>query len=261
MKYRMAFPLMLCAVLGGCRHHDSQMDAFVSPDTVVLAGVRMDQLRATSIYRKLDHENRLPHFSDLPSQDMHEVLLASDGKNMLAITKGSVSAKPAGGLSATEYKGFTLYGQPDTVRAAMKQFDSGTVGAPRDLLSRARTVPDNAQIWAVVADWRRIAPDQFRGMGNLGNFDRVMRPLEGATLTFDLRNGVHAAFIGDSRTEADAKTLGDSLRGLAAMVGMAASRNKPQLLGALNGLQVKQEGRVVRMNLDIDEAVAENLTN
>jgi hypothetical protein len=96
-------------------------------------------------------------------------------------------------------------------------------------------------------------------MGNFANLDRVLRLVEGASLTIDLRAGAHAAFTGDSRTEADAKSLADSLRGLAALARMAVSRNQPDLLRAFDGLQVRQDGRMVQVNVDIAEDLAEKL--
>jgi hypothetical protein len=265
MNRRTALPLLLCLILTGCGRLtrqgpiDPAVAAFIPPDTVALAGVRMNQLRATPMYRKLERENRLPSFGQVPSQEIHDMLLASDGRHVLAITHGAFPVKPAGDRSGTEYKGFTLYGDSESVRAAIKQYDSGGHGAPRDLMARAEGVPGDAQIWAVVSDWQGLAPDQIRALGNLGNLDRVLRLAESATLTIDLRTGVHAAFTGDSHTEADAKSLADSLRALAALGRMAASRNQPDLLRALDGIQVRQEGRVVQVNADITEDLAEKL--
>ena len=251
--------------------------AFIPPDTVALAGVRLDQIRATPIYRKLAEEKRLPRFDQFHSDDIRRVLLASDGKNVLAIAQGTFTAKPPGNLTASEYQGYTLYaadgreaiafigksialgGPPAAVRAAIDQYKSHGHGAPRDLTARAEAVPSDAQIWAVVVGWRGLAPEQLRELGNLGNLDRVLRLVEGATLTVDLREGMHAAFIGDSRTEADAKTLADSLRGLAALARMGVPRKQPDLLRAFDGIQIKQEGRVVQVNADIAEDLAEKL--
>jgi hypothetical protein len=291
MTQRMTFPLLLCLVLAGCggsltRHGpiDPALAVFIPPDTVALAGVRMDRLRATPIYRKLAERNRLPRFDQFraesgfdPSRDLHDVLLAGDGKNVLAITRGDYPPKPPGSLKASEYKGYTLYakdrweaiafidktialgGLVPSVRAAIDQSKSGGRGAPRDLMARAQTLPADAQIWAVVTGWRGATPDQLREMGNLGNLDRVLRLVEGASLTVELRTGVHAAFTGDSRTEADAKTLADSLRGLSGLARMAVGRDQPDLLRALDGIQVKQQGRVVQVNVDIAEDLAEKL--
>jgi hypothetical protein len=294
MTQRTVFPLLLCLILAGCggsltRHGpiDPALAVFIPPDTVALAGVRMDRLRATPIYRKLAERNRLPRFDQFrtesgfdPSRDIHEILLAGDGKNVLAIAHGAFPPKPPGDLRASEYKGYTLYakdlteaiafigqnialgGQTAAVRAAIDQSKSGG-RAPGDLMARAQALPADVQIWAVVAGWRALAPDQLREMGNLGNLDRVLRLVEGASLAVDLRTGLHAVFMGDSRTEADAKTLADSLRGLAALARMGAPRgvpgNEPDLLRTLDGIQVKQEGRVVQVNVDIAEDLAEKL--
>jgi len=285
----------LLVTLAGCsgsltRHGpiDPTLAAFIPPDTVVLAGVRMDQLRATPLYGKLAQENRLPRFDEFrtesgfdPSRDIHDLLLASDGKNMLAIAHGMFAARPAESLKAGDYKGYTLYakdqrgviafldkatalgGPAASVRAAIDQFKSGGRGAPRDLMARADTLPAGAQIWAVVAGWRGATPDQLRAMGNLGNMDRMLRSVEGANLTVDFRSGVHAAATGDCHTEPDAKTLADSLRGLTALARMAASRgaseSQQDLLRALDAIQVKQQGPVVQLNIDLAEDAAEKL--
>ena len=120
-------------------------------------------------------------------------------------------------------KSISLGGPTASVRAAIEQLKSGGHGAPRDLLARAQALPGDAQIWAVVAGWRGATPDQLRAMGNLANLDRVLRSVEGASLTVDLRSGAHAAFIGDARTEAEAQNLADSLRGLAALARMGVA--------------------------------------
>jgi hypothetical protein len=291
MNPQTAFPPLLCLALAGCggsliRHGpiDPSLAVFIPPDTIALAGVRMDRLRATPIYGKLAERNRLPRFDQFraesgfdPSRDIHDLLLASDGKSVLAIAHGQFSARPAGGLAASEYKGYTLYAKdqrgaiafigknlalagPDAaVHAAIDRNKSGDRDTPRDLMARAQALPADAQIWAVIAGWRGIAPDQLRQMGNLGNLDRVLRLVEGASLTVDLRTGVQAAFTGDSRTEADAKTLADSLRGLAGLARMAVPRNQPDLARAFDGIQVNQEGRVVQVHVDIAEDLAEKL--
>jgi hypothetical protein len=229
---------------------------FVSPDTVALAGVRMDRLRETPIYRKLERENRLPRFGEFSSPDIHELLLTSDGTNILAIARGAFPSKPAGDLNATEYKGFTLYGNSASVRAAINQYGRGGRGAPHDLIARAEALPASAQVWVVLTGWRGLAPDQVRQMGNLGNLDRILRMVESASLTIDLSTGMHAVFRGDCRTESKAESLGDSLRGLAGAARIGVPRKDER---ALDAIQVKQEGRVVQVNVDMTEDLVEQL--
>jgi hypothetical protein len=290
MTHWMPISLVVSLVLAGCGGRatrrgpiDPALAAFIPPDAVALAGVQMDQVRETPIYRKLALEKRVPRFENFrtesgfdPSRDIHELLLAGDGQNVLAIARGTFGAKPAGDLTASEYKGYTLYakgqgeaiafldntialgGAAQSVRAAIDEYKSGAHPAPRDLMARAGALPTDMQIWAVVTGWRGATADQLRAMGNLANLDRVLRLVGGASLTVDLRTGVHAKFTGDSRTEADAKTLADSLRGLATVARMGVQRN-PDLLRALDGIQVNEDGKVVRVNVDIAEDLAEKL--
>jgi hypothetical protein len=256
---------------------EPDLAVFIPPDTVALAGVHMDQIRATPIYRKLAEERRLPRFDQFRSEDIRNLLLASDGNNVLAIAHGTFTSKPTGSLNTSEYRGYTLYakdeheaivfigqsialgGPTGSVRAAIDQYKSGGHGAPHDLTARAQAVTSDAQIWAVVVGWRGLTPDQLRQMGNLSNLDHMLRSVEGATLTVDLRTGAHAAFTGDCRTDADARNLADSLRGLAVLARMGVSRKQPDLQRALDGIQVKQESRVVQVNADIAEDLVEKL--
>ena len=65
MRLRIEFFLLLCLVLAGCRgavgthsRIDPALTAFIPPYTLALAGVRVDQLRATPLYRKLAGEEK-----------------------------------------------------------------------------------------------------------------------------------------------------------------------------------------------------------
>src|ERR1017187_9137606 len=92
--------MLLCAILAGCGGSltrngpiDPALAVFIPPDTVALAGVRMDRLRATPIYRKLAERNRLAPFDQFrmesgfdPSRVLHEILLAGVRMDRLRAT-------------------------------------------------------------------------------------------------------------------------------------------------------------------------------
>ncbi len=260
------------------------MSAFVSSDTVALLGVRMDQIRATSLYRVLAARQRVPRFGDFPAEagfdpatDVSELLLASDGNRVLAVARGEFKGKKPSGLASAPYKDYTIFTRDDRdalafvdertviggpvagVRAAIDQMKAGGRGAPPDLVARAQALPGDAQIWAAVVGWKGLDAGTLRGMGNAANLDRVLRSVEGASLTVDLRTGVHAAATGDCRTEADAQSLSESLRGLAGIARLGVPRNRPELLRVFDGIRVKQEGSAVKVNIDIPEDAAEQL--
>jgi len=286
---------LLCLLPIGCgvlaRHGpvDPSLADFVLPDTIAMAGARLDQLRATPLYRKLEERGRLPRFDRFrtefgfdPGKDMRQLLLASDGQNALAIGQLSQPAQPPLGLPSSAYHGYTIYtrdshtamasvghkivlgGETGAVQAAIDRYKSGRGGAPRDLMARAESLPPDAQIWAVVSGWRGLPPDEIHALGNFGNVDRVLRLVDSGTLTVDFRSGLHAAFKGDSRNDTDAKSLADSLSGLVLLARMGVSRAAPasraDLIKALEAIQVKQQGRAVLVNIDIPEDLAERFT-
>lgn len=162
--------VVLCLTLTACQSlipHpsvDPELAVFIPPDTQALAGIRFDQLTATPLYRKLAAENALPALHQFraesgfdPARDLREVLLASDGKNVLAIARGAFPVKLPVGTPSSPYKGYTLFGEDDVVafidkgralagpaalvRAALDRYQSGHRSAPPDLLARAEALP------------------------------------------------------------------------------------------------------------------------
>lgn len=286
----MAFLLLVCGALAGCggltRHGplDPALSAFIPSDAVTLVGVRMDQIRATPLYRKLAARNRAPRFDEFLSDpnfelvsDVHELLVASDGHNLLAAAHGDFKSKRPSGLPATPYNGVQLFvkdergavaflddhtalgGSPAAVRAAIDRWRAGVHRAPPDLLARVDALPPDTEIWAVAAGWQGAGSATLREMGNAANLDRVLRLVEGANLTIDLRAGAHAAATGDCRTEADARTLSESLRGLAGLARLGVPKSRPDLQRVFDGIQVTQDGHVVKVNVDIPEDLADKL--
>jgi hypothetical protein len=266
MTRSIAFGLFTCVLLGGCSSTvtrsnavDPVLAAYIPPDTVVLAAMRVDQLRDTPLYRKLSAQKRLPNLSEFRAEDVHDVLLASDAKNVLAIGRGTFPAHSDAITLADRHT--ALAGPPDMVQAAIQRARSGSHSPPRDLMARAAAVPGNSQIWAVVADWPGLDPEMLRYMGNFGNIDRVLRSVKGATLTIDLSSGAHTIFTGDCQTEADAGSLADSLRGLASLARIAVAQKQPDLARVFDGLQVRQDGRIVTLSIDVPESLAEQLAD
>lgn len=288
MKLQIPCLLLFGLALAGCSGRrgpiDPSLSVFIPPDTVALVGVRMDQLRATPIYRKLEGRKSLPRFDEFrtdsgfdPGRDVRELLLAADGENTLAIAHGVFEAKPPGGLPTTGYRGYTLLakdsravivfldrstalgGAPEMVRAAIDQYKSGARRAPPDLLARAQSVSGDAQIWAVVSGWKGLGRDRLSEMGNAGNLDRVLRSLHAASLTVDLRSGMHAAATGECPSELEARTLAEQLGGLAGAARIGVRAGQTELLRALDGIRVAQEGRSVKLHIDIAPDLTDKL--
>lgn len=98
-------------------------------------------------------------------------------------------------------------------------------------------------------------------MGNAANLDRVLRAVESASLTADLRKGVQASFTGECRTTQDATTLSESLQGLLGLARGSVPKNRPDILRALTGVHVTQDGRAIKVNLDVPQDLSSKLVD
>ena len=267
---KVAFPLLLCLAIEGCRGRaDFAWTAIVPPDTMALAGVRLDQLRATPAYRTLAGQHRLPRFDDFrsdtgidPERDIRELLLAYDGQNALWIARGTFQLREAGSPRNSSVtiidKDTALAGPVAVVRAAIDRYKGGRGGAPGSLLTRVEALPGDPQIWAVTSGWTGLRPETLRQMGNAANLDRVLRSTESTTLTADLRAGMHAAIAAECRNEADGLNLSAELRGLLGLM-RSVPKNRPDLLRALDSIQVTQQGRSVKVNVDLPQDLLDRL--
>lgn len=284
---RVLIPLA-CLFLTACRgasRVDSVLEPFIPPDTVALADIHMDLLRAAPLYRKLAESGRLPRLDEFraaagfdPERDVTELLLANDGKNSLVIASGTFPNEP-GQPRVAVYRGYPLYGRnpggvftfiggrialagpAPLVRAAIDQFKSGHDGAPAALLDRLRALPGDSQIRAVASGWSGFPPDAAREMGNAQNLNRVLQSVAAASLTASFQAGMHVAATADCRSEPEAAKLADNLRGLAGLVRLTVPEKQPDLRRVFDAIQVQADGRSVRLSLDIPEDLAERLAD
>src|ERR1019366_2595663 len=95
---------------------DRDMAASIPADTLILAGVNLDGLRASPLYPKLPPAARA---LAEPLGDARYLLLASNGKDIVAIAHGRFREAPPGAALAAP--GLAVSGSPDSVRAAIAQ--------------------------------------------------------------------------------------------------------------------------------------------
>ncbi len=257
---------------------DSALAALVPPDTVMLAGARLEELRATPLYQKLAARQSTAALDEFARdtgldlrKDVSEILVASNGAGTAVLARGAFqSLTPRKGRKSA-YKGATLYSQDDgayavldprtavagpeaAIRRVLDQREARSRGADA-LLRRVDTLPIQGQLWIILnrpADTLKALPQR----GNLANLNRAFRLVDSATLAADLRNGLIAHAGGECRTPEDAKLLGDALRGF---LGLARLGVQPRHLKLFDGIKVGQENTSVRLEIAVPFEMVDEL--
>lgn len=251
---------------------DAGLTALIPPGTVMLMGVRMDLLKATPLYQKLMARQRLSDLDEFslrtnfdPRKDVREMLMVSSGADMLVIARGAFRLHPIKGVMQTRYKGAALYGKgegafaildPETAiagpeAAVRKAIDGKGAGGGKALLDRARTLPENAQVWFVMDGWSLIPDQAVAQAGSLAAFGRILQTMQSTSGYFDVRNGVQGAIAGECRTAQDARTLSDAVRGLVGMGRLSVPEGQSELLRFWDGIKAEQSDRALRIQVRI----------
>jgi hypothetical protein len=283
--YLLAVPLLFVgcseAQLGSSRV-DPALAALVPSDTIMVSGVHMAELRSTSLYQKLIAQQRLSELDDFakqtgfdPRRDVQELIAASNGVDTVVLARGAFKVQPPAGVKKSTYKGATIYGATEgayaildsstavagverAVRKAIDQKQSGAPGA-KALLDRARALPSGGQVWFVANGWGPL-PERFGEQGgNLANISRIVRSIESATGTIDLRSGIVASAQGQCRTDQDAKNLADAARGMVGMGRLSVPENQPEMLRLFDGIKVDQQQRSILLNVQIPPDLLDRL--
>lgn len=264
---------------------DPALAALAPADSTMLAGVRMESIRSTPLYRKMLASQALAQLDEWaretgfdPRRDVRELLIASSGKDALVAARGTFKPHAFEGMAKGSYKGYTLYtrdrggvalvdastaiaGDLPSVRAALDRRESGDRSGPAELLARARQIPPQNQIWSVSNGFENILTRAIPESGNAANVGRVLRSLENTTAAADLRAGINGSLKGLCLTEQDAKNLGDAARGLVGLGRLSVPENQPEMLRLWDGIKVDQQQRTIDITVAIPEELVDKLVD
>ncbi|HUP02719.1 MAG TPA: hypothetical protein VMU19_01940 [Bryobacteraceae bacterium] len=213
---------------------DPTLASCIPPDAIALAGVNLDQLRASPLYAKLP-----PGASAFlqPLREASYVLAAYNGKDVLAVARGAFHEAPPG---ATLLAGdLAITGSPAAVRAAQAQRQTGRPGAPW-LMERAATAANNSQIWVAAQGGAT-----FPLTGDAANVNRFLALAESISLTVRLDAAVHLEAAAACRTPDDARQLEENLRAFLTFAARGAGKDRG-LATLLSSIQVERNGLAVR---------------
>ena len=223
------------------------MATSISADTLLVAGLNLDDLRASPLYPKLPPA--APALAE-PLRDTGYLLLASNGKDIVAIAHGRFREAPPGAALAAP--GLAVSGSPDSVRAAIAQHKTGRSGAP-DLLARAASLAEGKQIWMVV---RGGVP--LPVAGNAANLNRLLRNTEYAAIAARIGSGIEIEATAVGRTAEAGREFEENLRAILSLTA-AANARQPDLVALIHSIQIRREDRTVRAVLSGGPDAADQL--
>jgi hypothetical protein len=263
---------------------DPALNGLIPADTTLLAGVRLEEIRKTDLYKKNLEQVPIPpidRFAEQtgidPRKDLSELLLVSDGKQSALIGRGMFpndsesKLEKLGGKRFT-YKGFSLVGNDQaatllvsqTILAAgetpelrsMVDAQQTSGGPPSDMATLFKDIPgEQAQIWAAY-DGGPTKLDLPEG-GNLSNVNKLLQSIQSGTFYLDLRMGMTGLAMGTFASEKDAQDLSGALKAFIGLGRLSAPNDQPELQRFWDGLRVTQEARIVRTHIDVPEEVVE----
>lgn len=205
----------------------------VPPDTVVLAGLRLEKIRNTPLYPALPATWRALLE---PLRDATDLLAAYNGRDLLVIARGRFASAPPGAVLLGPT--LALAGSPAAIQAATAQRATGRTGAPA-LVAQAESAAGKP-IWLVVQG-RTSLPLT----GNLANLNRLLRLVDYATLTADFNSRVDIRVKASCPTPEDGRQLEEALRALITLA--AVGTRDPDLVAAFQSAQVTREGSTVQL--------------
>jgi len=210
------------------------MASSIPADTPILAGLNLDDLRASPLYPKLP-----PAVCALaePLRDAGYLLLASNGREILAIARGRFREAPPGATLMA--RGLAVTGSPDSVRAAIAQHKTGRDGAP-DLLARAASLGEGKQIWMVARGGVTLPVT-----GNAANLNRLLLDTEYAAITARIGSQIDIEATAIGRTAEAGREFEENLRAIFTLTA-AANARRPDLVALIRSIQIRREDGTVR---------------
>jgi len=224
---------------------DPALAASVPPGATVLAGVHLDRVRASPLYRQLPAA--ASGLLDSLGQ-ARSVLVASDGARYLVLSRGDFREAPAGATLLA--KGLAGMGSPDWLEAARH----GGQGAGKNaLLARASPIAASADIWMAAAGSANLPLT-----GNGENLNNLLHATQYATLSVRLTDKLALEVVGMCPGPEPARHLEETVRAFIG-IGAGATARQPAISGLLRRIQVTRDGSAVHVVLVAQAAELQNV--
>ena len=212
---------------------DAELASCVPTGTLVVAGINLDQIRATPLYQTL-----LAEFQSL--RDTSYLIVAYNGREATFLGRGKYPDAPAGATLVA--RNLVVSGSPESVRAVIAQHQSGVSGAGR-LLGLAGGIAGSPPVWMVAQGGVSLPLS-----GNAENLNRILRLTQYVTLGVQIGSQIRAEAAAVGRNDAAGRQLEESLRAILTFAAAAGER-RPEVEAALKSIAIRRDGLIVYATL------------
>lgn len=297
MRRRRLLPclLLVLTLAAGCQRPvpkavfvDPALTTLIPSDTYSLVGAKLETLPNLPVYKKYLGRQQFALLDSFqqqtgidPRKDLYELLTARSDRGTTTFIKGKfsdiVGHQPNlqfGGQQPTMYKGLMLLGSEQSgvvflnssvaalgtqpmLRSLIDERDRGPAPIVNTLIKKAEGIPHDVQLWSISLRGGNPFPIPIPQTGNLANLNNVFNKIQEFQAWADLRTGVNVTMHLTAPSEAEARRLGDTLRGLLGLLRISTNSSKTALLKMYDNVQVTQQQSVVDLKTNIPEDLLE----
>ena len=291
--HRYAAVAIIASALAGCSRTpsasirvDPALATLIPSDTVMLAGVRVEPLRESAVYKKYANQidaqlDDLAKRSGIDARkDLWELMVASNGKDGLLFARGKFSdmgLEPkleAEGAKRSSHRGYTIIGTEETAVAFINP-TTAVVGRPAMLRSMLDTKdqPKGGNVPVLLERAQRISSANeawFAGIGgvrtipvppssNLDNLNRMIQSVQSFHGGADLNSGVKLAVEATCSTPEDAQRINGAVKGIIGMGRLSTGEEQKGMLRLYDAIEVSSEQNTVRVNAELTEEMLDTV--
>jgi len=288
--------LLLGALCGtSCRrdavkgvYFDPAFAPLIPPDATMLAGVRLEKIRATPLYKK--YQDLIPlrlldQFKEEtgldPQRDIWEMVIARTPSDIMVFARGHFTVGELEpkldplGKNRVPYKGYTLVGNeqsavtflnPGVAAAgrlaslkAMIDRRNNPAAFPAALAARITTIPVDAQLWLVDSQG-------LPGIGLVAGRDDVSSILSnfqdyvsGLNMSAHIDEGIRYEALVDCKSDEGVKRLKDALRGVIGFARLSTKPDQQDMLRLYDAIEVTPDQKSVRVTASVSPELVPKL--
>lgn len=262
----LAFVSCRSSTSGGVRV-DSTLGSFVPPTTGVLAGIDLERIKTSSLYKRHEQQLNLTFLNEFSERtgidarrDVASLLIAWPANQPVVIAKGRFAEAEVGRKLQNHVffpKRNILLATLDPSGRPPTQQD-GNGGVPQAVKDRMTVLSGEDQIWLVSSQSLPVSriplrPDLQSALSNLIAY------VTGASMGVSMTDGAQFESELMCVSPQGAKQVHDAIRGGIGLARLTTKDDELDLLRVYDAIQVTQDGQTVRVRAELPAGLADRL--